>query len=117
MALLDVTNFQTLSLLYAMVVIGVIVVIVTAIRRIQVGHSSSVKELFKQTRFLELTTVLVIIISGTYLAVSHALTEGVVALLSGIAGYVLGGLSDSKLNEEKPKQPAPSAEKQPNSSQ
>lgn len=89
-----------LSLLYALVILGVIVVIVTALFRVQMGHSSSLREVFRQTRFLELTTVLVIIISGTYLAISGKLSEGVVSLLSGIAGYVLGGLASQRPQQE-----------------
>ena len=101
--LLDITYFQYIAGLYALVVISVTIIIVVAIFRIQVGHSNSVKNLFEQTRFLELTTVLVIIISGTFLALSHTLSEGIAALLSGVAGYVLGGLSNQK--SKKPKQP------------
>src|SRR5882672_3840684 len=94
-----------LSALYGLVVVGVVVVIVTALRRIEIGHSRSVKELFQHTRFLELTTVLVVIISGTYLASSDKLSNGVVALLSGIAGYVLGGLTK---RQDDAASPAPS---------
>ena len=86
--------------LYCLVIIGVLAVILTALCRVQVGHSLSLREIFRQTRFLELTTVLVIIISGTYLALSEKLTEGVISLLSGIAGYVLGGLATNKREQE-----------------
>ena len=89
-----------LGLLYALVIVGVITVIVTALLRIQMGHSSSLRDVFRQTRFLELTTVLVIIISGTYLAISGKMSEGVVSLLSGIAGYVLGGLGSQRQPQE-----------------
>ncbi len=99
-----------LSVLYGLVVAGVVVVIVTALRRIEIGHSRSVKELFQHTRFLELTTVLVVIISGTYLAWSDKLSDGVVALLSGIAGYVLGGLwKRQDENTPSPSPPPPKA--------
>jgi hypothetical protein len=89
-----------LSILYGLVIVGVVIVLVTALTRVKVGHSKSLKEIFMQTRFLELTTVLVIIVSGTTLAWSDKLSEGVIALLSGIAGYVLGGLKSSKPDEE-----------------
>ena len=89
-----------LGLLYAAVILGVIVVIVSALLRIPKGHSDSVRDVFRQSRFLELTTVLVIIISGTYLAIAGKLTEGIVSLLSGIAGYVLGGVAS-----QRPQQP------------
>jgi len=89
-----------LSLLYGLVILGVVIVILTALLRVQVGHSTSLREVFRQSRFLELTTVLVIIISGTYLAMSGKLTEGVVSLLSGIAGYVLGGLATGRQQQD-----------------
>src|SRR5262249_11634408 len=98
-----------LSILYGLVILGVVIVIMTALLRVQVGHSSSLREVFRQSRFLELTTVLVIIVSGTYLAISGKLTEGIVSLLSGIAGYVLGGLAPLR----QPQQEAGAAAMQP----
>jgi hypothetical protein len=95
----------TLGILYVLVILGVVAVIVTALFRVKIGHSTTLRNIFRQTRFLELTTVLVIIISGTYLAWSDKLSDGVVALLSGIAGYVLGGLANSTLKEEEPPTP------------
>jgi hypothetical protein len=89
-----------LGILYGLVILGVVAVIVTALFRVQIGHSTTLRNIFKQTRFLELTTVLVIIISGTYLAWSDKLSDGIVALLSGIAGYVLGGLGNAGFKEE-----------------
>lgn len=89
-----------LSGIYALVILGVVVVIVTALSRVQVGHGFSLRAVFRQTHFLELTTVIVIIVSGTFLAWSGKLSEGAVALLSGIAGYVLGGVRTPKLDSE-----------------
>jgi uncharacterized membrane protein len=81
-----------LGVLYALVVVSVVSVIVVALFRIPRGHSDSVRDLFRLTRFLELTTVLVIIISATFLGALGLLkSEGVAAILGGIAGYVLGG--------------------------
>lgn len=99
----------SLGILYGLVIIGVAAVIVTALSRVQMGHSSTLRNIFSQTRFLELTTVLVIIISGTYLAWSDKLSQGVVALLSGIAGYVLGGSVNSKSKDEPSTPPKPPA--------
>ncbi len=97
---------MSLSILYGLVIVGGIVVIVTALRQIPVGHSDSVRDLFKQTRFLELTTVLAIIISATYLGLLGMLkSEGIAAILSGIAGYVLGGLTALKKRDSKPQTP------------
>src|SRR5437870_4725148 len=84
-----------LGTLYGLVILGVVGVIVSALLRIPRGHSTSLRDIFRQSRFLELTTVLVIIISGTYLSVIDKASEGIIALLSGIAGYVLGGLREA----------------------
>jgi len=99
-----------LSILYGLVVVGVLSVLLTVLVRVPVEHSTSLRHIFRSTRFLELTTVLVIIISGTYLAWAGKLNEGIVSLLSGIAGYVLGGLgrsgrsaTQSRASGDKPK--------------
>ncbi len=89
-----------LSGIYALVILGVVVVIVTALSRVQVGHGLSLRAVFRQTHFLELTTVIVIIVSGTFLAWSGKLSDGVVALLSGVAGYVRGGVRTPKSDPE-----------------
>ena len=89
-----------LAFLYLAVVLCVAAVIITALRKIQTGHSSSLRQVFRDTHFLELTTVLVIIVSGSFLAWSGKLSEGIVGLLSGVAGYVLGGLGDSKRQDD-----------------
>ncbi len=85
-----------LSILYGLVIVGVVAVVLTALIRVPSQYGSTLREIFRQTRFLELTTVLVIIISATYLALTGKMTEGAVSLLSGIAGYVLGGLASNK---------------------
>ena len=88
-----------LWILYAVVVLGVALVVITALSRVKPEHGGTLREIFRQTRFLELTTVLVIIISGTTLAWVGKLSEGITALLSGIAGYVLGGVSAKSTTE------------------
>jgi hypothetical protein len=89
-----------ISLLYALVILSVMLVLLTALFRVPKEHSSSLRDVFRQSRFLELTTVLVIIISGTYLSIEGKLSEGAVSLLSGIAGYVLGGLASPRPQQE-----------------
>jgi hypothetical protein len=44
---------------------------------------------------LHLLTVLAVILSATVLSLAGKLEQGIVALLSGIAGYVLGGLRET----------------------
>ena len=87
--------FVCMTILYIVVISGVVCVLVTALKRVPPEYGSTLRQIFIQTRFLELTTVLAIIISGTFLALAGSLSQGIVAILSGIGGYVLGGLARS----------------------
>ena len=62
----------------------------------------TVDKLIRDQLILRLFTVLIIALVTAVLALSGALTEGAVALLGSIAGYVLGGIprrpSDSDNN-------------------
>jgi heme/copper-type cytochrome/quinol oxidase subunit 2 len=89
-----------LTILYGLVVIGVMAVLCTIVLRIPRQYGDTLRDIFRQTRFLELTTVLVIIISATYLAFSAHLSQGIAALLSGVAGYVLGGVAKSTATDK-----------------
>jgi hypothetical protein len=95
--------FVCITILYGMIILAATGVLVTALLRVRTDYGATLRNIFSQTRFLELTTVLAIIVSGTFLALAGALSEGIVALLSGIGGYVLGGLrrSTGKKNESK----------------
>ena len=99
---METNPLWTLGALYGLVILGVVVVIVSALFRIPPTHSTSLRQVFQQSRFLELTTVLVIIISGTYLSVIDKASEGVIALLSGVAGYVLGALREAPESDQRP---------------
>lgn len=48
------------------------------------------------TNFLRVATVIIVIYAAIVLGATGKLDSGVSAFLSGIAGYVLGGLSNSK---------------------
>lgn len=101
-----------LTILYGLVVVGVMAVLCTIVLRVPREYGATLRNIFRQTRFLELTTVLVIIISGTYLAFSAHLSQGIAALLSGIAGYVLGGVAKSTPTDDAANPPTASIQKQ-----
>lgn len=54
------------------------------------------KAFFEGGNALRIATVLVIVGTAAVLALTNALSEGVLALMSAIAGYVLGGISKAK---------------------
>lgn len=93
-------NFEPLMgllILYGIVIISVAAVLITALTRVKAEYGKTLRLVFNQIRFLELTTVLVIIISGTLLAIIGKVSpEGIIALYSGVAGYVLGGVAVPK---------------------
>ena len=88
-----------LTILYIIVIVSLTSVMITALIRVEKGHSTQLRLIFQGTQFLKLATVLVIIISATYLAIADKL-EGIVGILSGVAGFVLGGLRDKKPSDE-----------------
>ena len=53
-------------------------------------------QLFERAKALEMITVILIVVAATLLALFQAInSNGIVGILSGIAGYVLGGLRKS----------------------
>ena len=58
-------------------------------------------KMFERANMLQMLTVISIIISVTFLGLTH-IVEGssVIAVLSGIAGYVLGGIKNDKADDE-----------------
>ena len=85
-----------LALLFSLVVICLTLVMIIAIKKVNPDHSKSLRLLFEQTHFLKLATVLVVIISATFLQVEGKLDDGIIGILSGLVGYVLGGLNLNK---------------------
>lgn len=73
---------------------------IIAIRKVNPNHSRSLTILFEHTHFLKLATVLVVIISATFLQIEDKLSEGIIGILGGIVGYVLGGLNTTKSASE-----------------
>ena len=92
--------FLGMTIIYGAIILAVTIVVVTALCRVRTDYGSTLRNIFRQLRFLELTTVLAIIVSGTFLAFADKLTAGIVSLLSGIGGSVLGGLLASKGKED-----------------
>ena len=54
-------------ILYVLVIVCLTAVMIVALLKIETGHSTTLREVFEQTQFLKLATVLVVIISATCL--------------------------------------------------
>jgi len=81
----------TAVLLTALVVFGVVGGV--AFSKIERGGGKSFGLLFSRGNFLRIFTVVLCIFAVVVLATSGKLNEGAVAVISGIAGFVLGGVS------------------------
>ena len=97
---------RALVALIGVTVIGFTVVGSIAFYRAEKGQAVSFGLLFQRGNFLRLGTVALIILAVVLLALVGKLTEGAAAVLSGLAGYVLGGLDrqlvgNQKRNDEK----------------
>jgi len=58
------------------------------------------KELVASGLYLRLGTLIVLVGTAFILALAGMLNEGVIAFLSGVAGFVLGGLQSDKSNKQ-----------------
>ena len=59
-------------------------------------------QMFERAKALQMITVILIVVAAAFLALIHIIdSNGVVGILSGIAGYVLGGLQKEPKEEQK----------------
>lgn len=58
--------------------------------------SESLKEFFDGGNSLKIITVFAVLITAAYLGLADQLSEAAIALLSSVAGYVLGSLKNEK---------------------
>ena len=87
------------TVIYAFTTVLVIALIAFAVvgsvvfSKVERGAGKSFGLLFSRGNFLRISTVVFCIFEVVALAISGKLTEGAVAVISGIAGFVLGGVS------------------------
>ena len=67
-----------------------------AIRKSPEIASKSLKEFFSDGNAVKILTVFAVLVAATYLSLAGQLSESMIALLSSIAGYVLGSLKKDK---------------------
>jgi hypothetical protein len=80
-------------ILFGMAIVGFTIVGSIAFYRANQGQAKSFSLLFERGNFLRLATAVLIIVATIFLAAIGKLNaEGVASILSGVAGYVLGGM-------------------------
>jgi hypothetical protein len=87
--LIAITKYSTIA--FAICVVGITIVACVAFYK---NEGKTFSLLIQRSGALQLVTVLTIILAAAFLTVIGKITtEGIVSILSGIAGYVLGGAS------------------------
>jgi hypothetical protein len=91
--------------LYALIAFGIFcTVVAVALWSTFRGHNlsgESLSTIIAQTEIPKLTTIILIIVATTFLGLLQLVSgESVVAILSGIAGYVLGGRNPGRKAKE-----------------
>ena len=81
------------SVVIVAALVGFAVVGGIAFSKVEKGAGKSFGLLFSRGNFLRISTVAFCVFAVVVLAIAGKLSEGAVAVLSGIAGFVLGGVS------------------------
>jgi hypothetical protein len=88
----EIALYSTIAL--ALIVLGASTVIVFAFYRTRSGGAATLANMIERAGTLQMITVIVIVVGACILAtVGRIKSEGIVSILSGIAGYVLGNAS------------------------
>lgn len=83
-----------LGVMFAFTIVGGI-----AFNRSQQGSAKSFGLLFQRGNFLRIATAFLVVIAVVYLALLNKLSDGAIGILSGVGGYVLGGLDKGKAGD------------------
>jgi len=93
----DIEMLRTVVYAFAAVIIAALgafsVVGGIAFSKVERGAGQSFGHMFSRGNFLRISTVVFCVFAVVVLAFAGKLSEGAVAVLSGIAGFVLGGVS------------------------
>lgn len=92
----DIEMLRTVVYAFAFVIVAALLAFAIvggiAFSKVQVGAGKSFGLLFIRGNFLRISTVVFCVFAVVVLAFAGKLSEGAVAVLSGIAGFVLGGV-------------------------
>lgn len=93
----DLEIFRTVIYAFSLVIIVALVAFAivgaVAFSKVERGAGKSFGLLFTRGNFLRIATVVFCVFAVVVLAVSDKLSAGAVAVISGISGFVLGGVS------------------------
>jgi hypothetical protein len=93
---------SSVSVILGIVVLGFTIVGVIAVWRTSSDGAWAFFKMFERLQVLQMLTVIFVIASATILALLGVLnSNGVTGILSGVAGYVLGGLGRAESSSSK----------------
>jgi hypothetical protein len=99
--LIEIAKYATIAL--AIITVGVTIVSAIAFYRSQQDSAKTFSLLVQRAGALQMVTVLSVVVGACFLTVIGKISpEGIVSILSGIAGYVLGGVSKMGLSQTLP---------------
>ncbi|WP_377295993.1 hypothetical protein [Rhizobium sp. SGZ-381] len=99
----EIALYSTIA--FGLIILGASVVIALALYRTQSGGAAVLARMIERAGTLQMITVIVIVVGACILAtVGRIKSEGIVSILSGIAGYVLGNSSRPSDHTPRPKQ-------------
>jgi hypothetical protein len=109
----DTTSLSNTSLLglgiiaatAAIIVVCFTVITVSMLRNKTVDVTAALQEIFRSERALQLVSVAAIVFALLVLALTNKISEGAIALLASIGGYVLGNLSKPQKSSPNTTQP------------
>lgn len=85
------------AVVVAILACGFTLIGIVAVWRMGKGGAGAYFRMFERLQVLQLLTVMLVIASATVLAMLGILnSNGITGILSGVAGYVLGGLNSAK---------------------
>lgn len=90
----------TIASIFGLTIIAFTIVGGIAFAKIQKGAGRSFGLLFQRGNFLRLITAVAVIEAAVILSLAGALTEGATAILSAVAGFVLGGLDKPQVEKQ-----------------
>lgn len=101
--------FWAITACFFLVILVVGGLLLFVFNKIPQQYGGTLRAVLDKTELLKLATIFIIIIASTYLSLVDALNDSVVAIFSGVAGYVLGTVGKDariKNDEDFPSGPA-----------
>ncbi len=90
-----------ITLLFMVTVLCITIILCVVFLKIPSSYGKTLRAMFDKIELLKLSTIFFVIMATTYLTYYDKLTDGTIAIFSGIAGYVLGTVRRGNYKEDK----------------